>query len=132
MKTLRHLLLLVFLCSIVIPSFAQDEKYKNIRKKDFDQKDQYDDGDYLFPPQPRNNWSIGLKGGLAYVAGDVKAQPGFGAALDVRKALGHVFGLRLQAGVGRAQGLNYQSATGYRNHPGNPWNENYFPDNSAG
>lgn len=132
MKTLRHLLLLVFLCSIVIPIFAQDDKYKNIRKKDYDQQDQYDDGDYLFPPQPRNNWSIGLKGGLAYVAGDVKAQPGFGAALDIRKALGHVFGLRLQAGVGRTHGLNYQPTNGYRNHPNNPWNDNYFPDNSTG
>ena len=126
MKTLRHLLLLMFLSS-VLAGYAQDEdKYKNIRKKDYDQKDQYDDGDYLFPPEPRNNWSVGLKGGLAYVAGDVKAQPGLGLALDVRKALGHVFSLRLQAGAGQTQGQNYQPSHGYRNQANNPWNDLYF------
>jgi len=107
---------------------AQDEdKYKNVRKNDYDQKDQYDDGDYLFPPEPRNNWSVGVKGGLAYVAGDVKAQPGLGLALDIRKALGHVFSLRLQGGVGQAQGQNYQPTQGYRNQAGNPWANAYFP-----
>ncbi|MDX1907838.1 MAG: OmpA family protein [Bacteroidia bacterium] len=113
----------------MISTFAQDDdKYKNVRKKDYDQKDQYEDGDYLFPPEPKNNWSIGAKGGLAYVAGDVKPQPGTGFALDVRKALGHAFSLRAEAGVGRTYGQNYSSTNGYRNHGGNPWAELYYPD----
>lgn len=128
MKKLRHLLLLMFLCSTMtsITLAQDDDKYKNVRKSDYDQKDQYDDGDYLFPPEPKNNWSIGIKGGLAYVAGDVKAQPGAGFALDVRKALGHVFSLRLQGGIGQTEGLNYQRTTGYRNHVNNPWNDVYY------
>ncbi|MEL6670822.1 MAG: OmpA family protein [Bacteroidota bacterium] len=129
MKKLQHLLLLLFLSSTMVGvGYAQDDdKYQNIKKRDYDQKDQYDDGDYLFPPQPRNNWSIGVKGGLAYVAGDVKAQPGAGFGLDVRKALGHAFSMRLQVGAGQTEGLNYQPTNGYRNHNGNPWDALYFP-----
>ena len=127
MKKFKHLLLLMFLCSFMMTvGYAQEDKYDNVPKRLQDQKDQYDDGDYLFPPQPKNNWSIGVKGGLAYVAGDVKAQPGAGFGLDVRKALGHAFSLRLQAGLGQAHGLNYQPTYGYRNHLGNPWNEVYY------
>ena len=129
MKKFKHLLLLMFLCSVLLDvGYSQNEdKYQNIRKKDYDQKDQFEDGDYLFPPQAKNNWSIGVKGGLAYVAGDVKPQPGFGLGLDVRKALGHAFSLRLQMGAGQAHGLNYQPANGYRNHRDNPWHQLYFP-----
>lgn len=126
MKNLQHLLLLMFLSSSVI-GFSQDEdKYQNIRKKDYDQMDQFEDGDYLFPPQPKNNWSIGIKGGAAFVSGDVKAQPGAGFAVDVRKALGHVFSLRFQVGAGQPTGLNYQPTQGYQRHNGNPWHEKYF------
>lgn len=126
MKNLRHLLLLMFLSSTIF-GYAQDEdKYKNIRKQDYDQKDQYEDGDYLFPPQPKNNWSVGVKGGAAFISGDVKAQPGAGFALDVRKALGHVFSLRLEASAGQPTGLNYQPTQGYKGHNGNPWNTTYF------
>lgn len=126
MKNLRHLLLLMFLSSTIF-GYAQDEdKYKNIRKQDHDQKDQYEDGDYLFPPQPKNNWSVGVKGGAAFISGDVKAQPGAGFALDVRKALGHVFSLRLEASAGQPTGLNYQPTQGYKGHNGNPWNTTYY------
>ncbi|MEM7372237.1 MAG: OmpA family protein [Bacteroidota bacterium] len=128
MKTVKHLLLLMFLSSMILGYSQDEDKYKNIRKRDQDQKDQFDDGDYLFPPQPRNNWSVGIKGGLAYVAGDVKAQPGAGFALDVRKALGHVFSFRLQGGVGRTYGQNYEQTHGYRNKDTNPWNVNYYPN----
>ncbi|GAB4423555.1 MAG: hypothetical protein OHK0039_40200 [Bacteroidia bacterium] len=112
----------------MIAGFAQEDS-KKYREKDLEQFEMYEDGDYLFPPKPRNNWSIGVKGGLAFVAGDVKPQPGVGFGLDVRKALGHAFSLRLQTSVGRTHGLNFQPANGYRNHDGNPWDELYFPGN---
>jgi outer membrane protein OmpA-like peptidoglycan-associated protein len=132
MKRIGILLLLVFLGSFIAPAFAQeDDKYNNIRKRDYDQKDAFDDGEYLFPPQPKNNWSIGVKGGLGYVAGDVKGQPGMGFALDVRRAMGHTFSLRLQAGAGQTKGQNYGSTTGYRNHVRNPWDEIYYPNNRS-
>lgn len=132
MKNFKHLLLLMFLSSIiVVGGYAQEEntdedKYKNVPKRLHDQKDQYDDGDYLFPPKPKNNMSIGIKGGLAFVSGDVKAQPGFGLGIDLRKALGHTFSVRLSAAAGQTSGLNYQITRGYAGHRGNPWNELYW------
>lgn len=134
MKNVKHLLLLMFLSSIfTVGGFAQDtdDKYQNVPKRLQDQKDEYDDMDYLFPPQPKSNWSIGVKGGLAYVSGDVKAQPGLGFGVDVRKAMGHIFGLRFQATGGQAKGQNYQRTNGYRNHPNNPWETLYFSDKSV-
>jgi len=128
MKNLRLLLLLTILCSVSLVSYAQEKDAKKYKKKDQEQLEMYEDGDYLFPPAPRNNWSIGLKGGLGFVSGDVKVQPGYAIGLDVRKALGHAFSLRLQATGGRAFGQNYQPTYGYRNHFGNPWHENYFPN----
>ncbi|MCI4667599.1 MAG: OmpA family protein [Bacteroidia bacterium] len=127
MKNLRLLLLLTILCSVPFVSNGQEKDKNKYKKKDQEQLEMYEDGDYLFPPQPRNNWSIGLKGGLAFVSGDVKMRPGYAAGLDVRKALGHAFSLRLQATGGQAYGQNYQPTYGYRNHAGNPWAEEYYP-----
>ncbi len=120
MKSFQHFLVLVVLSSLLVPAFAQDEdKYNNYRKRDHDQLDQYESGDYLFPPKPKNNWSIGIKGGLAYLAGDVSAQAGYGGGLSIRKALGHSFSLRLEGAYGVAKGLNFNSNTGYRFHSNN-------------
>lgn len=126
MENVKHLLLLMFLSSTMLAGYAQEES-KKYREQDLEQLEMYEDGDYLFPPKPRNNWSIGVKGGLAFVAGDVRSQPGMGFGLDVRKAMGHVFSLRLQATGGQAFGQNWSPTNGYRNHNGNPWNELYFP-----
>ncbi|RMG72341.1 MAG: OmpA family protein [Bacteroidetes bacterium] len=128
MKNVKHLLLLMFLSSIVLAGYAQEDASKKYREQDLEQLEMYEDGDYLFPPKPRNNWSIGVKGGLAFVAGDVRAQPGMGFGLDVRKAMGHVFSLRLQATAGRTHGQNWSPTNGYRNHAGNPWEELYNTD----
>lgn len=132
MKKTRRLLILVFLCSLLAPVVnAQDqpvdERFKNIKEKDKDQMQDYLEGEYLFPPQPRNNWSIGIKGGLAYQSADVKPQPGFGFAVSARKALGHAFSLRFEAGLGQTIGLNYGASQGYANHNESPWNTLYFP-----
>lgn len=131
MKNFKHLLLLMFLSSIImVGGYAQeedtDDKYKNIPKRLHEQKDQYDDGEYLFPPKPKNNWSVGVKGGLAFVAGDVKRQPGFGFGVNVRKAIGHTFSVRLGASIGQTNGLNYQLTNGYSGHRGNPWDQLYY------
>ncbi|MGN6417111.1 MAG: OmpA family protein [Pseudobacter sp.] len=63
---------------------------------------------YAFPAKPRNKWEIGIKGGYASIAGDVRSRPGFGGALHVRKALGYVFSLRAEFGYYQAKGLNWQ------------------------
>jgi hypothetical protein len=71
---------------------------------------------YPYPAKPRNQWEIGLQGGLATISGDVRSRPGIGAALHVRKALGYVFSLRGQVGYGLTKGLNFQ--------PSNEWSKN--------
>ncbi|WNJ20850.1 OmpA family protein [Pontibacter sp. G13] len=128
MKHFKHLLLLMFLSSIFTVGFSQEEedRYKNIRKKDYDQADAYAEGNYPLPPRPKSNWAIGVKGGWGFVAGDVSTRPGWAGGLDVRKGLGHAFSLRLALGGGQSFGQNYRETTGYRGHAGNPWHENYF------
>jgi len=74
---------------------------------------------YPFPALPRNQWELGVKVGTFNVIGDVRSRiPGFGAALHVRKALGYVFSLRGELGMGVARGLNFSPSVGYK---GNPW-----------
>jgi outer membrane protein OmpA-like peptidoglycan-associated protein len=135
MKSFQRLLVLVVLGSLMFPGFSQeDDKYANYRKRDHDQLDQYESGDYLFPPKPKSNWSVGLKGGYAFIAGDVRPQPGFGGAFSIRKPIGHSFSLRLEGMYANTKGLNYVSNTGYLRHSNsstlgvannNPWDVLY-------
>lgn len=129
MKHLRKLLFLVSLCSLAPLAMAQDDEdlSKKYKKKDLEQLEQFEDGDYLFPPKPKNKPSIGVQGGLSLLFGDVPQGNGFGALLDFRKALGHAFSLRFQGGIGSTNGLHYQEARGYAGHgnPENPWNTIY-------
>ncbi|HZF62845.1 MAG TPA: OmpA family protein, partial [Chitinophagaceae bacterium] len=87
------------------------------------QHTEFMNGTYNFPAKPRNQWELGVKGGLFNISGDVPSQlsPGFG--LHIRKALGYVFSLRLEYMYGIGKGLSWlPSATGYT-VPGNinPW-----------
>lgn len=50
--------------------------------------------DYPYPPKPRNMWEFGIGAGVSWVAGDVRANPGFGGSLSLRKALDHTFSIR--------------------------------------
>jgi len=128
MRNVSLLLVFVFLSSLATLCVAQeeDEKYNNVPPRLYEQQDNYESGDYLFPARPRNNWSIGVKGGYATISGDIASQPGFGLAFDVRKALGHAFSLRFQAGYGITKGLNHQPTRGYQGKGfGNPWNIYY-------
>jgi len=86
---------------------------------------------YPYPAKPRNQWEIGLQGGLFGISGDVRNRfPGVGAALHVRKALGYVFSLRGQVGYGLAKGLNFQPSTEWSKNPA--WAANgYAPGTSV-
>ena len=120
------LITILLLSGSIFPAFSQEDEYKNIPKRLYDQKDRYDDGDYYFPPKPKNKWALGLKAGWAYVSGDVNSRPGLNLGLDVRKALGHSFSLRLQLAAGQTFGMDDEASFGYRNHRENPWNTIYF------
>lgn len=127
MKHVRQLCLLI-LCSLMLsPLGAQTIDPEAYPGEKAQQQQEFLDGESAFPAKPRSKWSLGLKGGAAYVTGDVAAQPGYGFGLDFRRGLGHAVSLRLQATGGQAKGLNYQPNRGYRNHSGNPWSDLYFP-----
>ena len=69
---------------------------------------------YDFPAKPRNQWEVGVKGGLFRVNGDVPSQlfsPGFG--FHVRKALGYTVSIRGEFMYGIGTGYSYNSASNY-------------------
>ncbi|ULQ52881.1 OmpA family protein [Flavihumibacter fluvii] len=67
---------------------------------------------YPFPAKPRNQWEIGIKGGLFNIYGDVPSDGlNFGGGLHVRKALGYVVSLRTEFMYGVGKGLNWKERT---------------------
>ena len=90
-----------------------------IPSKRIPQHNEFLNNAYPFPAKPRNQWEIGLKGGLSTVAGDVRASlPTGGLGIHVRKALGYVFSLRVEYDHLTAKGLNWQpSYSGWSANP---------------
>jgi outer membrane protein OmpA-like peptidoglycan-associated protein len=80
------------------------------------QHTEFMNGTYNFPAKPRNQWELGIKGGLLNVIGDVDPQPSWGLGLHVRKAFGYLFSLRLEGMYGVAKGLNWRPSYNYRNN----------------
>ncbi len=135
MKKFKPLILLLLVGMIAASgAFAQttpdsskyDKKY--YPKKSHKQLEDFQNGDAIFPPKPKSKWSVGAKAGFNYIKGDVAGTPQFGAyALDVRKAIGHIFSLRLQFNYAQAYGQDYRPRTGYLFGPDasaaspNPW-----------
>jgi len=103
-----------------------------IPEKRLPQQRDFLNNQYDFPSKPRNQWEIGLSGGLLNVSGDVRSKSIFnkaikplntlGFGITVRKAWGYVISTRLQFIHGSASGYNYQAASGYYGHGAqNPW-----------
>lgn len=146
MKKFKPLLLLVLLAGFISNSlFAQepenryDEKW--YKAKDKEALDKFKDGDALFPPRPKSDMSIGVKGGLSFITGDVSdypiAPPG-AIGISIRRAFGHAFSLRFEGNYTRNFGLDYRPRTGYKSSgpiPGptdtlnnNPWLQQGYSD----
>jgi len=69
---------------------------------------------YPFPAKPRNQWEIGIKGGVPVGVTDVRYWgPTGGLGIHVRKALGYMFSLRLEYDWLRLRGLNWQPTSGW-------------------
>jgi len=59
---------------------------------------------------PKDSWEVGVDLGLPFIAGDIDSKiPGFGAGLHVRKALDHVFSVRVNGQYGQAKNENADS-----------------------
>ncbi|HWK05274.1 MAG TPA: OmpA family protein [Puia sp.] len=73
---------------------------------------------YPFPPKPRNEWELGIKGGYTSGFTDVHNWgPTGGFGIHLRKALGYVFSLRAEFDWIRLRGLNYQPTHAYGKNP---------------
>lgn len=89
-----------------------------VPKKRMPQHTEFLNGTYNFPAKPRNQWEIGIKGGLFQVSGDIPAKflsPGFG--LHVRKAFGYIFSLRLEYMYGIGKGYAFRQAENFAKNP---------------
>ena len=94
-----------------------------ISKKRMPQHSEFLNGTYNFPAKPRNQWEIGIKGGLFQVSGDLPAtflSPGFGA--HVRKSFGYIFSMRLEYLYGIGKGQAWRSTENYAKNTA--WNNN--------
>ncbi len=120
---------LVGLCLLVIGSNAQVginaiKDSSVIPTKRMPQHTEFLNGTYNFPAKPRNQWEIGIKGGMFAISGDVPAVvPTLGLGAHVRKAFGYVFSMRLEYMYGTGKGLSWLQANNYARNPA--WSTNY-------
>ncbi|PZR22643.1 MAG: hypothetical protein DI538_28930, partial [Azospira oryzae] len=144
MANKKYKALFGFLCLFFsFSSFAQEsgasydvQDSSLIPRKRLPQHNEFMGNSYPFPAKPRNQWEVGIKGGLFTVFGDVPALvPTFGGGIHVRKSLGYVFSLRGEFMYGVGKGINWKQrtagmsqaaqATGYGTTPGDFYYDNY-------
>src|SRR5215470_494498 len=119
MASKKYTLLTGLLCLLMSSAFSQAQvrSYEDssvIPTKRMPQHTEFLNGTYNFPAMPRNQWEIGIKGGLSSVSSDVRSWlPTGGLGLHVRKAFGYVFSLRLEYDWLNAKGLNWEGSQGY-------------------
>jgi outer membrane protein OmpA-like peptidoglycan-associated protein len=120
MASKKNVFLSGIICLFASASFAQVQTGYDVKDSSLipasgqPQHNEFLNNAYPFPAKPRNQWEIGVKGGISSVAGDVRSVfPTGGFGLHVRKALGYVFSLRAEYTWNRARGLNFSSSGGY-------------------
>lgn len=82
-----------------------------------EQQQSFLNNESIYPAKPRDMWELGVHGGYAWIIGDVAAQPGFGAGLSLRKALGYTVSLRGDFGYLQAKGTSIQKFPSAGNLP---------------
>jgi len=124
MASKKNVFLSGIVCLFASASFAQVQTGYDVKDSSLipasrqPQHNEFLNNAYPFPAKPRNQWEIGVKGGISSVAGDVRSVfPTGGFGVHVRKALGYIFSLRAEYTWNRARGLNWSSASGYSKNP---------------
>ncbi|MDE3250587.1 MAG: OmpA family protein [Bacteroidota bacterium] len=124
MASKKNVFLSGIICLLASASFAQVQTGYDVKDSSLipasrqPQHNEFLNNAYPFPAKPRNQWEIGVKGGVSSVAGDVRSIfPTGGFGLHVRKALGYIFSLRAEYTWNRARGLNFSSSNGYSRNP---------------
>ncbi|HSZ34102.1 MAG TPA: OmpA family protein [Puia sp.] len=132
----KYAVLAGFLLAFLSQSFAQDNTPESsssydirdsslIPSKRIPQHNEFLNNAYPFPALPRNQWEIGVNGGLSTISGDVRAVlPTWGWGIHVRKALGYTFSARLEYNNLEAKGLNWQPS--YYGYAANPVISKYY------
>ncbi len=95
------------------PPFRSEEYKEFVKKGKHDQQDKFLDRAYPFPARPKDKWQLGLNVGLLMISGDVKARPGLGFGINVRKSLGYLFSVRLGFMMGSTTGRNWEPTEGW-------------------
>jgi outer membrane protein OmpA-like peptidoglycan-associated protein len=115
MATKKYMALFGLLCLAAVSSYAQVGTSYDVQdsslipRKRLPQHNEFMNNAYPFPAKPRNQWEVGIKGGLFTVFGDVPSTfPTFGGGIHVRKALGYVVSLRGEFMYGVGKGLNWK------------------------
>lgn len=128
MVSKKYTLLAASLCLLASYGFAQVKTGGSydpsdsslVPSKRMPQHTEFLNGTYNFPAKPRNQWELGVKYGLAHIAGDIPSvmftAPNFG--LHIRKSFGYVFSARLEYVFGEPRGLNWKQ-TGV--NPNSAW-----------
>src|ERR1051326_3259876 len=123
MASKKYTLLAGLMCLLVSTAFSQAQirSYEDssvIPTKRMPQHTEFLNGTYNYPAKPRNQWEIGIKGGLSTISGDIRSRlPSGGFGLHVRKAFGYVFSMRLEYDWLNARGLNFSPSGGFRRNP---------------
>ena len=135
MQTNSFRILLIACIALISTAFAQNvgggfdlKDSSLIPGKRMPQHTEFLNGTYNFPSKPRNQWEIGIKGGLFQVSGDLPAQfisPGFGA--HVRKAFGYIFSLRMEYMNAVGKGYSFLASQNYAKNDG--WGANIADPN---
>ena len=123
MASKKYFLFSFILCLLVGSAFAQIGASYDLRdsslipSKRIPQHNEFLNNAYPFPAKPRNEWEVGLKGGLPFGETDVRYWgPTGGFGLHVRKALGYVFSVRGEFDWLRMKGLNFMPSSGFINN----------------
>ncbi|MFM2337404.1 MAG: hypothetical protein RL115_597 [Bacteroidota bacterium] len=123
MASKKYLLLMAVSAITAISSFGQirvGTTYDStqVPERRMSQHSEFLNGQNNFPAKPRNQWEIGIKGGLFQVSGDIPARfvsPGFGA--HIRKSFGYVFSMRLEYLYGIGKGQHFRQAENFGKNP---------------
>lgn len=125
MASKKFTLLIGLLCLFISCSYAQvgsssyDVRDSSlIPTRRLSQHNEFLNNAYPFPAKPRNEWEIGVKGGLTNGITDVKNWgPTGGFGFHVRKALGYVVSVRAEYDWIRLRGLDYAPTQAWGRDP---------------
>jgi outer membrane protein OmpA-like peptidoglycan-associated protein len=126
MASKKYSFLLGILCLMATYGFSQDtgagysaSDSSIIPNKRMPQHTEFLNGTYNFPAKPRDQWELGIKGGMLHINGDVASRFGYGFGAHIRKSLGYVVSLRLHYMYGNAKGLAWKPSGNYSQN--DPW-----------